>query len=562
MFFLFKNASSFDKKTSFLKNLFVQKQDTRLYYINSMLSYFDNNVKLYKKTILNFLFLFVIYLLFVNEGFITLLTTNLFFVIIVLLVTSVLIVSCIPHEMKNLIRFSSFVITSFTYFLSLFLWVFFDRSTPKFQYICNLGNMYFLNTDIIFGIDGISLFFVILTTLITPILILSSWYLTNNVKLLIINILLSSIFTLLTFTALDLFLFFIVFEGLLIPLYVSILFWGSSERKIKAANMLFFYTLLSSFVFTLAIFTVYLEVGSTNFFAILNYSISGFSIEKQKFLWFLLFTAFAIKIPLYPLHTWLPEAHVEAPTFGSVILASLLLKTGGYGLFRFVLPMFPYANTYFTPIVYCLSVIGVIYAALAAIRQLDIKRTVAYLSVSHMNFCVLGQFSENIDGLIGSLLLMIAHGIIAAGFFISVGILYKRYHTRLISYYGGLTRIMPVFALLFFILTLGNMNMPGTSNFVGELLILIGVGQKSLVITLFAAIGSAIGALCTIWLWSKSMFGDIKEQYFRKFSDLSRKEFFSLIPLIVFNFIIGIWTNEFIDTFYASICFLLTCIIS
>jgi proton-translocating NADH-quinone oxidoreductase chain M len=379
--------------------------------------------------------------------------------------------------------------------------------------------------------------------------------------MLLISIILSELFTLLTFSALDLFLFFIVFEGLLIPLFISILYWGSGERRIKASVMLFLYTLLSSFVFMLAIFTIYLEVGSTNFFSIINFSKNGFSFEKQKFLWTLLFIAFAVKIPLYPLHTWLPEAHVEAPTFGSVILASLLLKTGGYGLFRFVIPIFPEANIYYTPIVYCLALIGVIYAAFSALRQLDIKRIVAYLSVSHMNFCVLGQFSENLEGILGSLLLMIAHGIIAAGFFISIGILYKRYHTRLITYYGGLTRVMPVFGTLLFILTLGNMNMPGTSNFVGELLILVGIGHKSLIVTLFAAIGSAVGALCTIWLWSKSMFGEIKLTYFQKFNDLSRKEFFSLFPLIIINFFIGIFTNEFIDTLYCSTYFLYTFLI-
>jgi proton-translocating NADH-quinone oxidoreductase chain M len=420
----------------------------------------------------------------------------------------------------------------------------------------NFGYISFLNTNLTFGVDGTSIFFILLTSLIGPLLILSSWYLNVNTKLLILIILISELFTLLTFTALDLFVFFIVFECLLLPLFVSIVLWGSSDRKIKAAFMLFIYTIFSSLLFIVAIFTIYLEVGSTNFFSLFLYSNLGFSFFKQKFLWLLLFIAFAIKLPLYPFHTWLPEAHVEAPTFGSVILASLLLKTGGYGLFRFVIPHFSEANIYFTPLVYTLGLIGVIYGAFAAIRQLDLKRIIAYLSVSHMNFCVLGQFSESIEGLIGSLLLMIAHGIIAAGLFISIGYLYKRYKVRTITYYGGLARVMPLFSTFMFIFTLGNMNMPGTSNFIGELLILIGVGHISLYITLISAIGSAVGSLCSIWLWTKIMFGDIKTTYLTKFKDLSRKEFYILLPLILINFTIGIFTNEYIDTIYVSIYFL------
>jgi proton-translocating NADH-quinone oxidoreductase chain M len=567
--FLIKNYFSINNlsKTTFSSILF-----TFLILVYTDNLYKKNNLKVtwlkiqYTKLIrvlntnkiffINFFTLLFLSIFFLNNSLIDHFLTNPLFMIIGINIITIIFVLLTPIEFKIFIRSISFFTMSLNYFISLILWFCFDRNTSKFQFFLNLGKFYFLNTDMLFGIDGISLFFVLLTTIISPILILISWYINNNVKILLLSILLSILFTILTFSALDLFLFFIVFECLLIPLFISILYWGSGERKIKASIMLFLYTILSSFVFMISIFTIYLEVGSTNFFAIISYSIEGFSIEKQKFLWRLLFIAFAIKVPLYPLHTWLPEAHVEAPTFGSVILASLLLKTGGYGLFRYVIPIFPEANIYYTPLVYCLALIGVIYAALSALRQLDIKRIVAYLSISHMNFCVLGQFSENLEGILGSLLLMIAHGIIAAGFFISIGVLYKRYHTRLIMYFGGLARIMPVFSLFLFILTLGNMNMPGTSNFVGELLILIGIGHKSLLVTLFAAIGSAIGALCTIWLWSKIMFGELKLNYFIKFSDLSRKEFYALLPLILINFIIGLFTNEFIDTMYCSAYFL------
>jgi proton-translocating NADH-quinone oxidoreductase chain M len=480
------------------------------------------------------------------------------FVIFILLIFTIILFTFIPSAFTNIFKTISFAITSLIYFLSLFYWINFDRSTPKFQYIIELCSQKLLGLDIIFGIDGISLFFILLTTLISPLLILIVWDLNKNTKLLSIVLLLTELLTLLTFMALDLFIFYVAFESILIPLFISILIWGSRRRKIKAAKMLFIYTLISSILFLIALFTFYVELGSTNFFSLLLYSNQALSLNKQYFLWCLLFIAFAIKVPLYPLHTWLPEAHVEAPTFGSVILASLLLKTGGYGIFRFVLPFFPEANIFFSPLVFMLALLGVIYGALASIRQIDMKRIIAYLSVSHMNLCVLGQFSETLEGLIGSLLLMAAHGLIAAGFFISVGFLYERYHSRLIYYYGGLARYMPIFATNLFIFVLANMNMPGTSNFVGELLILISVGYKGFILCLLAAIGSAIGALCTIWFWNRLMFGEIKLNYLGKFEDINRREVAIFMPLTIFNFAIGIFTNEFVDTCYNSIYFLYT----
>jgi proton-translocating NADH-quinone oxidoreductase chain M len=478
--------------------------------------------------------------------------------ILLLLIITIIFLIFIPSYFLKIFKFISFFITTLIYFLSLFFWINFDRTTPKFQFIIDISSSNFLGLDIILGLDGISLFFILLTTLISPLLVLISWDINKNVKSLNIILLLTELLIILTFTSLDLFIFYISFESILIPLFLSIIIWGSRRRKIKAAKMLFIYTLISSIFFLIALFTLYLEIGSTNFFSILNYCNTGLSFNKQCFLWLLLFLAFAIKIPLYPLHTWLPEAHVEAPTFGSVILASLLLKTGGYGIYRFVLPLFPEANIYFNPLIFMLALMGVFYGAFASIRQIDMKRIIAYLSVSHMNLCVLGQFSETLEGLIGGLLLMVAHGLIAAGFFISVGFLYERYHTRLIYYYGGLVRIMPVFAISLFIFVLANMNMPGTSNFIGELLILTSIGYKSFTICLIAAIGSAVGALCTIWFWNRLMFGELKIQYFDKFTDINRREFAIIFPLLIFNFFIGIFSNEIIDTCYSSVYFLYT----
>ena len=556
LLFFFENSLSWLKNIIAICSKFFHltlffKYITRLNFI----------IHLYKNNVMLFLFFLLFFILFIDYEILSLLGNNLLFLIFFVNINGILFLIFIPGNFKRILRSIAIFTTSIIYFISIFLWLFFDRSTPKFQYMFDLGSVQFLNTNLVFGIDGFSIFLVLLTSLISPLLILCSWYIEIDVKLLTLVILISELFTLMTFTALDLFVFFLVFEGLLLPLFISIVLWGSSDRKIKAALMLFTYTIFSSLLFSIAIFTIYLEVGTTNFFSVFIYSKLGFSFFKQKFLWCLLFVAFAIKLPLYPFHTWLPEAHVEAPTFGSVILASLLLKTGGYGLFRFVIPMFVEANLYFTPLVYTLGLIGVIYGALSSIRQLDVKRIIAYLSVSHMNFCVLGQFSENLEGILGSLLLMIAHGIIAAGLFISVGFLYKRYEIRNINYYGGLARVMPIFATLTFIFTLGNMNMPGTSNFVGELLILVGISHISLYVTLFAAVGSAIGALCSIWLWTKIMFGNVKTNYLLKFKDLTRKEYFTLLPLVLINFSIGIYTNEYIDTIYASVYFLYTTIL-
>jgi proton-translocating NADH-quinone oxidoreductase chain M len=530
-----------------LEASFIIIEPINLYWVKLLSSF----------TIIFYLLIFFLHKLYYTNFTLYLLKFNfLTFIILFLLLITILIFVLIPNIFIKIFKIGSLIITTIIYFLSLIYWVTFDRSTPKFQYIIELGTEKLLGLDIIFGLDGISLFFILLTTIISPLLILITWNLDKNIKLLSIILLITELLILATFMALDLFIFYVAFESILIPLFISILIWGSRRRKIKAAKMLFIYTLFSSILFLIALFTFYLELGSTNFFAISLYSNQILSTNKQYFLWILLFIAFAIKVPLYPLHTWLPEAHVEAPTFGSVILASLLLKTGGYGIFRFVLPFFPEANIYFSPLVFMLALMGTIYTALSSIRQIDMKRIIAYLSVSHMNLCVLGQFSETLEGLIGSLLLMAAHGLIAAGFFIAVGFLYERYHTRLIHCYGGLTRVMPLFAINLFIFVLANMNMPGTSNFVGELLILVGIGYKGFVLCLFAAIGSAIGALCTIWFWNRLMFGELKINNIKKFEDINRREIVILLPLIIFNFSVGIFTNEFIDTCYNSIYFL------
>lgn len=278
-------------------------------------------------------------------------------------------------------------------------------------------------------------------------------------------------------------------------MFVIILVWGSGERRIKASYYLFIYTVACSIFMLIAIILIYIQTGTTSFEILFNLSLSN---KKQIILWACFFLGFAVKIPMFPVHIWLPEAHVEAPTEGSVILASLLLKLGGYGFIRIALPLFPIANLYFAPFVYTLSAIGVVYASLTTIRQIDLKKIIAYSSVAHMSLVVLGIFSFNLQGIQGAIFLMLAHGIVSGGLFFMVGILYDRYHSRLLEYYGGLVQIMPIYSVFFLILIFANMSLPGTCNFVGELLIFVGIFQQNTVIAFFAGIGIVLSAVYSI----------------------------------------------------------------
>lgn len=461
-------------------------------------------------------------------------------------------------EKKNLIfiKTTAFMFSACTFLLSLFLWVFFDNSTSRFQFIEFLEWFWSYNLYIFLGIDGISLLFVLLSTLLVPVCILASW---NNIKKSIkeyyIYFLLMDSILICVFTSLDLIIFFIFFESILIPMYLVIGIWGSRTRKIKAGYQFFLYTLIGSVLMLLGIFGLYFEIGSTDYQLISNFCLSD---RRQILLWFFFFISFAVKVPMVPFHIWLPEAHVEAPTAGSVILAGILLKMGTYGLLRFSVALFPEGSFFFVPMVYCMSVIAVIYTSLTTLRQIDLKKIIAYSSVAHMGFVTIGIFSLNLQGLEGSLLIMLSHGFISSGLFLCIGILYERHHTRLLKYYAGLAQVLPIFSLNFLFFSMANLGFPGTSSFVGEFTSLVGAFETNTTVAVLAALGMIFGAAYSLWLCNRMLFGIIHIEYISQYHDMSRRELATLLPLIVATFWMGICPEIFLDVFHISITNVLT----
>jgi len=395
------------------------------------------------------------------------------------------------------------------------------------------------------GIDSISLVFIVLTTFIFPLCILSSW---SNIKIhfkeyMIVFLVMESLL-ILVFCLLDLLLFYVFFESILIPMFLIVGVWGSRSRKIRASYMLFFYTLFGSIFMLLAILVLFFDTGTTDYQVLMLAEIAPF---KQKILWLAFFIAFASKIPMIPVHIWLPEAHVEAPTTGSVILAGILLKLGSYGFIRFSLPLFPLASIYFTPLVYTIAVLGVVYTSLTAIRQTDLKRIIAYASIAHMNLIMLGLFSLNIQGVEGSIIQMISHGIVSSALFLCVGVIYDRHHTRIVKYYGGLVNTMPIFITFFLIFMFANAALPGTCNFVGEILLFTGIFQDNVFVTVVSASGIILSAVYSLWLFNRIAYGNVKIQNIEAFSDMTYREFMVLCPLLFLTIFLGIYPNCLID---------------
>lgn len=463
----------------------------------------------------------------------------LLFISILPLVGIFYIIIFVPATKESQLKTISLFITSITFLSSLFIWIIFIENTSFFQFFSTYNLIPFFNIFYTIGIDGISLFFLILSTFLINICILISW---ESPKFFIKEYFLCFLFLefclIQVFCVLDIFLFYIFFESVLIPMFLIIIVWGSRERKVRAAFQFFLYTLIGSLFMLTSIIYIYSIKGSTD---LLTLWFTNFPISSQLVLWFLFFFGFAVKIPMIPFHIWLPEAHAEAPTSGSVILAGILLKLGGYGFLRFTLPIFPYASIYFSPLIFLLSLIAIIYGALTTLRQIDLKKIIAYSSISHMGFVTLGIFSLNPNGIEGSIVLMLSHGLISSAMFFCVGVLYDRYATRILKYYSGLAQIMPLFVIFFMFFSFSNISFPGTSSFIGELLILISVSKISFNLLIIALVGIILSASYAIWLFNRVSFGTLKTYYTKNFQDVSRREFFILFSLTFVVLWLGIY---------------------
>nr|UXN44377.1 NADH dehydrogenase subunit 4 [Haslea karadagensis] len=475
---------------------------------------------------------------------------NLLTSLLALPLIGVIFVILIPSNQRNLLKTAALNFSSLPFIGFLLIWVGFKENIVQFQFATKiywLSNFYF-----VLGIDGISLFFLLLTTLLIPICILVSWNSMNTkfLKEYLVSFLLLEFFLIGVFCILDVLLFYIFFESVLIPMYLIIGVWGSRERKILAAYYFFFYTLIGSIIMLLSILYIYYQVGTTDYEMLLTVS---FSELEQKFLWFTFFLAFASKVPMVPVHLWLPEAHVEAPTAGSVILAGVLLKLGTYGFIRFSIPLFPYASFYFTPLVYTMAATGIIYTSFTAIRQSDFKRIIAYTSIAHMNLVMLGIFSFNNLGIEGALFQSLSHGFVASALFLVIGVVYERYHTRIVKYYGGLATVMPLYTTIFLFFTLANISFPGTSSFIGEFLILAGSLKCNTSVTFLGATGIIIGSGYSLWLFNRIAFGNIKIKFCVKYIDINKREFLAFLPLMIGTLVTGIFPNIFLGPMHCSV---------
>jgi NADH-quinone oxidoreductase subunit M len=447
------------------------------------------------------------------------------------------------------IRNVALLATTFTFVLSLFIWINFDSADPGFQMV---EYSEWLGTGIAYhmGVDGISMLFVILTTFLMPLCILASWEsVEKRVKEYMIAFLVLETLMIGVFCALDIVLFYVFFEAGLIPMFIIIGVWGG-KRRVYASFKFFLYTLLGSLLMLLAIMAMYWEAGTTSIPDLLAYQ---FPATMQFWLWIAFFASFAVKMPMWPVHTWLPDAHVEAPTAGSVILAGILLKLGGYGFIRFSLAMFPLASADLAPFVFALSVIAIIYTSLVAMMQDDIKKLIAYSSVAHMGYVTMGIFAANEQGVQGAIFQMLSHGLVSGALFLCVGVVYDRMHTREISAYGGLVNNMPKYAVAFMVFTMANVGLPGTSGFVGEFLTLLGVFRVNTWAALFATTGVILSAAYALWLYRRVIFGALDKESLKSMLDLSRREKVILYPLVALVIFFGVYPIPVFEVTAASV---------
>jgi NADH-quinone oxidoreductase subunit M len=441
--------------------------------------------------------------------------------------------------------------TLVTFAISLVMVARFDPTSPEFQFVEKHDWLGIASYHM--GVDGISLPFVILTTGLMPICILASWTaIQRRVKEYMIAFLVLETLMIGTFSALDLVLFYLFFEGGLIPMFLIIGVWGG-PRRVYASFKFFLYTLLGSVLMLLAIMAMYWNAGTTDIAVLLRH---GFPLGLQKWAWLAFFASFAVKMPMWPVHTWLPDAHVEAPTAGSVILAAILLKMGGYGFLRFSLPMFPSASHEFAPLIFTLSVVAIVYTSLVALMQEDVKKLIAYSSVAHMGFVTMGIFAATTQGVAGGIFQMISHGIVSGALFLCVGVVYDRMHTREIAFYGGLVNRMPLYAVVFLVFTLANVGLPGTSGFIGEFLSLIGTFRVNTGVAFIATLGVILSACYALWLYRKMIFGNLKPAL-EGIKDIGWRESLILTPLVVLTLLLGVAPKPVLDMSAASVAQLL-----
>ena len=449
------------------------------------------------------------------------------------------------NTVKYVALFASFV----NFFLSIYLWILFDQTTSNFQFVEDrvwIKNL--INYKV--GVDGISILFILLTTFITPLCILSiNNSIKNRLSEFLIAVLIMESFMIGVFCSLDLVIFYLFFEAGLIPMFLIIGIWGGT-RRVYSAFKFFLYTLLGSVLMLVAIISIYWITGTTDVVEL--YKI-GIDIKYQNLLWLAFFSSFAVKTPMWPVHTWLPDAHVEAPTAGSVLLAAILLKMAGYGFIRFSLGLFPDASEVFTPLIYVLSVIAIIFTSFIALMQEDMKKLIAYSSVAHMGFVTLGIFTLQQQGIEGSIIQMISHGLVSAALFLCVGVVYDRMHSRLINTYGGIVSIIPKYSVLFMLFTLAALGLPGTSGFVGEFLILMAAFKDNFLVAVIASFGVIIGAAYMLWLYKRVVFGKLINNDLKQMIDLNKSELFILSCLGIPTLFFGFYPDPLINTIEVSI---------
>ncbi len=452
---------------------------------------------------------------------------------------------------KNSSKYIGLWFSLIAFLESLRLWVYFDYSTSEFQYTFVWN--WLSNYSLLFGVDGISLLFILLTTLLIPICILCSW---DSIKILnkeyILCFLGMELILIGVFTVLDLLGFYLFFEAVLIPMFLIIGVWGARQEKITASYYFFFYTLVGSVLMLLSIIYIYYITGTTDYLTLLNYK---FDETIQKIIFLCFFASLAVKIPKFPFHIWLPQAHVEAPVAGSVILAGILIKLGAYGFIRFTLPLLPDASFYFTPLVFTLAVLAIIYASLTTLRQTDLKRVIAYSSVGHMGVVMLGIFSFSVIGIEGSIYLQLAHGLVSAALFIIVTLLYERHHSRIIKYYRGITLTMPVYSTIFLFFTMANIAVPLSCNFVGEYMSFLGAWSVNPTMTIIGALGVILSAAYALFLYNRVAFGGISEyiKHSPYSRDITRREFYVLLPLILLTLLLGVYPDLILSLIHPAV---------